>query len=144
MSGQKKFGGKRGKRTKKSTTEEISIKHVPICEENQRYAYVTKMLGGSRLLANSADGKERQCHIPGKFKGKRYWISIGMLVLLNIREYQDNKSDIIYIYNADETKRLQRKGELRCFINNEAPNKATLVFEEEDDPCQVEISIDDL
>ena len=110
---------------------ETGTRRVPVCEEDQRYAYVTKMLGERRLIAKSVDGKERQCHIPGKFKGKRYWVSPGMLVLLNIRDFQDNKSDVIYIYDEYETKCLQKMGELNVFSENDFQNDVeAFVFEE--------------
>ena len=123
---------KTGKRAKKGTTVETGTRQVPVCEENQRYAYVTKMLGGRRLVARSTNGEECQCHIPGKFKGKRNWISPGMLVLLNIRNFQDDKSDVIYIYSEYETKHLQKMGELRAFGENNPQNdEEAFVFEDE-------------
>ena len=55
--------------------------------------------------------------IPGKFKGRKNWITVGMLLLLNIRDFQDDRCDVIYIYNSRESKELQREGKLKGLID---------------------------
>ena len=44
--------------------------------------------------------------------GKKVWVSAGDIVLVGLREYQDDKVDIIHKYNADEARNLKQYGEL--------------------------------
>ena len=59
-------------------------------EDGQEYAQVTRMLGNGRLEAFCFDGVNRLCHIRGKLR-KRVWIGVGDIVLLGLREFQDQK-----------------------------------------------------
>lgn len=54
------------------------------------YAQVTRMLGNGRLEAFCFDGVNRLCHIRGKLR-KRVWIGVGDIILLGLREFQDQK-----------------------------------------------------
>ena len=40
------------------------------------------------------------------------WVSAGDIVLCGLRDYQDEKADIIHKYNADEARNLKTYGEL--------------------------------
>ena len=42
----------------------------------------------------------------------RVWIRAGDLVLVSLRDEDDNKGDIILKYNPDEFRELKKKGEL--------------------------------
>merc|ERR1711937_1001320 len=75
-------------------------------EDGQEYAQVVRMLGNGRLEAMCIDGKTRLCHIRGKMR-KKVWISIGAIVLLGLRDYQDQKADVILKYTADEARSLK-------------------------------------
>lgn len=75
------------------------------------YAQVTRMLGNGRLEAFCFDGVNRLCHIRGKLR-KRVWIGVGDIVLLGLREFQDQKADIILKYDGDEARSLKTYGEL--------------------------------
>merc|ERR1719461_163767 len=55
------------------------------------------------------DGKERLCRIRGKMR-KKFWIGNGDIVLLGLREFQDEKADIIEKYKPDEVRRLKAQG----------------------------------
>merc|ERR1712023_404866 len=57
------------------------------------------------------DGVKRLCHIRGKLR-KRVWIGVGDIVLLGLREFQDQKADIILKYDGDEARSLKTYGEL--------------------------------
>lgn len=48
------------------------------------------MLGNGRLNANCFDGKPRLCHIRGKLR-KKVWINTGDIILIGLRDYQDDK-----------------------------------------------------
>lgn len=80
-------------------------------EEGQEYAQVIKMLGNGRLEAMCFDGNKRLAHIRGKLR-KKVWINQGDIILLSLRDYQDEKGDVILKYTADEARSLKAYGEL--------------------------------
>jgi len=69
------------------------------------------MLGNGRLNAMCMDGTQRMCHIRGKMR-KRVWINVGDIILLGLRDFQDEKADVILKYMADEARALKSYGEL--------------------------------
>uniref|UniRef100_A0A673CH54 Eukaryotic translation initiation factor 4C n=1 Tax=Sphaeramia orbicularis TaxID=375764 RepID=A0A673CH54_9TELE len=79
---------------------------------------VIKMLGNGRLEAMCFDGTKRLCHIRGKLRKKvgnwlsTVWINTSDIILVGLRDYQDNKADVILKYNADEARSLKAYGEL--------------------------------
>lgn len=79
-----------------------------LCAE---YAKVLRMLGNGRLEAYCFDGKTRQCHIRGKMR-KKVWVSAGDIVLVSLRDYQDEKGDVILKYAPDEARQLKALGQL--------------------------------
>ncbi|KAI9795301.1 MAG: Translation initiation factor 1A [Candelina submexicana] len=102
-------GGKnrrRGKNENDNEKRELTFK-----EEGQEYAQVVKMLGNGRLEALCFDGEKRLAHIRGKLR-KKVWINQGDIILLSLRDYQDEKGDVILKYSADEARSLKAYGEL--------------------------------
>ncbi|KAI9695396.1 MAG: Translation initiation factor 1A [Bogoriella megaspora] len=102
-------GGKnrrRGKNENDNEKRELTFK-----EEGQEYAQVLKMLGNGRLEALCFDGTKRLAHIRGKLR-KKVWINNGDIILLSLRDYQDEKGDVILKYSADEARSLKAYGEL--------------------------------
>lgn len=75
------------------------------------YAQVLKMLGNGRLEAQCFDGEKRLAHIRGKLR-KKVWINQGDIVLISLRDFQDDKADVIQKYTADEARSLKQYGEL--------------------------------
>ncbi|PWN91923.1 nucleic acid-binding protein [Acaromyces ingoldii] len=100
------------------------------------------MLGNGRLEAQCFDGEKRLAHIRGKLR-KKVWINQGDIILLSLRDFQDEKADVIQKYTADEARALQKYGELpeTTKINEtdagEGDDEAAIEFaegsEEEDD-----------
>ncbi|KAF0286917.1 Eukaryotic translation initiation factor 1A, X-chromosomal [Amphibalanus amphitrite] len=102
-------GGKnrrRGKNENEADKRELIFK-----EDGQEYAQVAKMLGNGRLEAMCFDGVKRLCHIRGKLR-KKVWINQGDIVLVGLREFQDQKADVILKYNDDEARNLKTYGEI--------------------------------
>tara|TARA_X000000368_G_scaffold418650_1_gene419202 strand:+ start:704 stop:1120 length:417 start_codon:yes stop_codon:yes gene_type:complete len=98
--------GKGGKNFKKAKNyETVDKRQIIYKTEGQEYAIITKMLGNGRCECKCYDGRTRLGHIRGKMH-KRVWISIGDTVLVSLREYQDEKADIIHKYTSEETKTL--------------------------------------
>lgn len=104
--------GKGGKNRRRGKNENESEKRELVFKEDgQEYAQVTKMLGNGRLEALCFDGVKRLCHIRGKLR-KKVWINAGDIILLGLRDFQDNKADVILRYNPDEAMSLRAYGEL--------------------------------
>ncbi|KAI1854254.1 hypothetical protein JX265_000663 [Neoarthrinium moseri] len=147
-------GGKnrrRGKNENDNEKRELTFK-----EEGQEYAQVVKMLGNGRLETLCFDGTKRLGHIRGKLR-KKVWINQGDIILLSLRDYQDEKGDVILKYTADEARSLKAYGELpeSAKINETdtyGPNEdgeCNFEFDEDrdsdsDDAAGKEIEIDDI
>nr|ABY27179.1 eukaryotic translation initiation factor 1A [Perkinsus marinus] len=102
-------GGKnrrRGKGGRGDVKRELEFK-----EDGQEYGQVLKMLGQGRVELQCLDGVKRLGHIRGKM-GKRVWIQIGDIVLASLRDFQDEKCDIILKYNVDEARPLKQHKEI--------------------------------
>lgn len=80
-------------------------------EMGQEYALVTKMLGNGHCECQCYDDVVRLGNIRGKLR-KRVWISVGDVVLCGLRDYQDEKVDIIHKYTPDEVHNLKTMGEI--------------------------------
>ncbi len=97
------------------------------------------MLGNGRLDAQCIDGIKRLCHIRGKMR-KKVWVSTGDIILVGLRDFQDEKADVILKYNADEARSLKAYGELPDNIRvneteagfNEEENENDAFFDFED------------
>jgi len=103
--------GKGGKNRRRGKADGDMKRELTFKEDGQEYAQVTRMLGNGRLEAFCFDGVSRLCHIRGKLR-KRVWIGVGDIVLLGLREFQDQKADIILKYDGDEARSLKTYGEL--------------------------------
>ncbi|KAJ5070852.1 eif-1a [Anaeramoeba ignava] len=97
-------GRKRGKNTAWETKRPLLEK-----EEGQEYAFVEKILGNGRLEAYCYDGKRRLCHIRGAIR-KRVWINQGDHILVTLRDFQDDKADVIHRYTTEEVRELKKMG----------------------------------
>jgi len=112
--------GKGGKNRRRGKNENDDVKReLVLKEDGQSYAQVTRILGNGHLEAfcfDSAGGKKRLCHIRGKLR-KKQWINQGDIILVGLRDYQDDKADVIMKYHADEARELKRMREIPDNIN---------------------------
>jgi initiation factor 1A len=103
------------KKAKVGAVPHPSHPHPTTCHSTHtfptEYAQVIKMLGNGRLEALCFDGEKRLAHIRGKLR-KKVWINQGDIILLSLRDYQDEKGDVILKYSADEARSLKAYGEL--------------------------------
>jgi len=77
------------------------------------YGHVTKILGDCNFTVYCFDGTERLCHIRGSVKrGKDRKVELDGIVLVGLRDFQDNKGDIIYFYTKDQTIILKNMKEI--------------------------------
>lgn len=136
--------GKGGKNRRRGKNEnEGERRELVFKEDGQEYAQVTKMLGNGRLEAQCFDGEKRLAHIRGKMR-KKVWINQGDIILLSLRDFQDDKADVIVKYTADEARNLKAYGELpeNAKINDTdtyGEAEDGIVFDNDD-----EVDIDDL
>lgn len=99
------------------------------------------MLGNGRVEAQCFDGVKRLALIRGKLR-KKVWINQGDIVLLSLREFQDEKADVIQRYNPDEARQLKAYGELP---DTAKINEADANFGgEEDDEVEFDFDIDEV
>eukprot|EP00310_Coccolithus_braarudii_P020892 CAMPEP_0183342826 /NCGR_PEP_ID=MMETSP0164_2-20130417/8866_1 /TAXON_ID=221442 /ORGANISM="Coccolithus pelagicus ssp braarudi, Strain PLY182g" /LENGTH=133 /DNA_ID=CAMNT_0025513523 /DNA_START=25 /DNA_END=426 /DNA_ORIENTATION=+ len=127
-----KSKGKGGKNRRRGKNDSEEKRELILKEDGQEYAQVVRMLGNGRLTAQCFDGKERLCHIRGKMR-KKVWVNQSDIVLIGLRDFQDNKADVILKYSAEEARRLKKLGEL--------PDKATVnqtEKESDDEDCAFE------
>lgn len=132
--------GKGGKNRRRGKNESEGFKReLVIKEEGQEYAQVTKMLGNGRLDATCFDGIKRLAHIRGKMR-KKVWINQGDIILVSLREFQDDQCDVIVKYTPDEARALKSQGELpeHARINEGDP-----YGQGSDDECNFEFDNDD-
>lgn len=58
------------------------------------------------------------------------WIVPGDIILLSLRDFQDDRADVIHKYTADEARNLKTYGELKSdFSINENADGGELCFE---------------
>jgi len=104
--------GKGGKNRRRGKNENEDMKRELVFKEDgQEYAQVIKMLGNGRLEASCFDGVKRLCHIRGKLR-KKVWINQSDIILIGLRDYQDQKADVILKYTPDEARSLKAYGEI--------------------------------
>jgi translation initiation factor 1A len=109
--------GKGGKNRRRGKNENDDVKRELVQkEEGQAYAQVIKMLGNGRLEAMCFDNQKRLCHIRGKLR-KKVWINTTDIILIGLRDFQDEKADVILKYTADEARQLKSKGEIPENVN---------------------------
>ena len=104
----KSKGGNSHKKAKNNSDH--SDKHNMIYKEDgEEYALVDKMVGGARCHITLPDQSTKLAIIRGKLRKRRTWISVGDLVLVSIRDFQEDKCDVIHKYTNGQIQILQRK-----------------------------------
>ena len=84
-------------------------------------------IGNGRLDAFCFDGQKRMCTIRGTLKN-RVWINNGDIILVGLREFGDDKADVILKYYDEEAKELKELGEIPEHIKI---NEGDFGFEED-------------
>ena len=129
--GKNLHGGSKHKRKKNSTT--AKKRELPLAEPGCAYAKVVKMLGNKRLTALCYnDGKERLCKIRKAIK-RNQWISIGDILLIGLRDFQDSKADVLIKYTDDEVSKLLHLKEIPSEVLGEDEDIFTFGVDNDDD-----------
>ena len=98
-------GGRRKRRRRRSKLNR-ERKVLLLKQTGQEYARVIALLGNGKYMAFGHDGKVRECRIRTKIK--RLWLNVNDMVLISLRQFQDEKADIIYKYKPDEIFEIKR------------------------------------
>lgn len=93
-------------------------------ELGQEYAQVTRILGNCRFMCLCLDGKERIGKICGRMKKRCKWMKVAVddIVLVSLRDFDDDNADIILKYDVAQIKKLKKMGLIPESIGN---NKET-------------------
>jgi initiation factor 1A len=107
-------------------------------DNEQEYGRITKALGSGRFMVKlGLKEKEVIGTLRGtmkKYKSKNF-VSLDSIVLVSLRDFQDDTVDIIHVYKSDEIRQLKKKG---AFIDDSLPdingseNTDDICFEFED------------
>lgn len=128
---------KKKKTHKKKITEDIK-RPLIFKDEGQEYCQVEKMLGNARFTGNCFDNKKRLCIIRGTMsKRRKIWIKVGDIVLISLRDYQDDKADVIHLYTPLEVKTLVAYEELPNTIKTD-----TNIEQQEDDDLGIDFDFE--
>ena len=103
----KRRGGKRHSKMKTYSLDDL----IPSKDDNQSYAYVSQKYGDGRYSIMCYDKVTRMGIVAGKLK-KSSRIDKGALVLVSLREFQDDKCDIIYHYTAEDIDKLTKSNNI--------------------------------
>ena len=140
-----KKGGKKTKKHKKvQANPEDRLLVFKDVEQFQEYAQAQKVLGSARFEVYCFDGKTRLATVRGNMR-KKQWVKQGDVILVSLREYEDAKCDIIYLYKPKEVKNLKIYGEIpdtvkvnEDIVDKEDEQDIGIDFEEKDPDEEIE------
>ena len=94
-------------------------------KENEEYAIVIKLLGNCRVSVFTNSGNECIGIIRGSLRkfSKRILIEKGDIVVVSLRDYQNNKVDIVHKFNREQIQSLINEKILAQSIINFYNNK---------------------
>jgi translation initiation factor 1A len=83
---------------------------------DHEYGVITKKLGNGRFAVKlNITNKEVNARVCGKFRHRKAkkanWVDIDSVVLVGLREFQDDIVDIVHVYTPEEVRQLKRDGE---------------------------------
>lgn len=127
---------------KLSQFNKVANNNYNIDLQHEVYAYVIKLLGNCRVLVLCDNGTEAIGVIRGSMRrfNKRVLIETGDILAVSMRDFQDNKVDIVHKYNAEQCKILINNKEIsdtlinaynkisNATLNN--TNEANIIFDD--------------
>lgn len=118
-------GGKKSKQNKNSIV--VQKKELNFSVFGQSYARVTKKLGCKHVECEClVDNKLRKAKLGGGLRVKKIIIDVGNIILVTLRDYQDDYCDIVLKYDNEEVNNLITYGEIPTnFITSN--NKTTII-----------------
>lgn len=116
----------------KKNTPGATKREIPFADDGQLYGQIIKSLGDRRFEIKCVDGKTRLGKLRGKIrKRKKTWVIVNTWVIVALRDFQDDKVDIIEVFDEEEVRRLEIMGEISIGEKSEEINE-NITFEEED------------
>jgi translation initiation factor 1A len=105
---------------KLSQFNKVSNNNYSIDKEYEVFAYVIKLLGNCRALVLCDNGNEAIGVIRGSMRrfNKRVLIETGDIIAVSMRDYQNNKVDIVHKYNMEQCKILINNKEISDTLIN--------------------------
>jgi translation initiation factor 1A len=105
---------------KLSQFNKVSNNNYNIDKEYEVFAYVIKLLGNCRALVLCDNGNEAIGVIRGSMRrfNKRVLIETGDIIAVSMRDYQNNKVDIVHKYNMEQCKILINNKEISDTLIN--------------------------
>ena len=87
-------------------------------DDDQKYAIVQEIMGNGRVKVLCDDNKIRMGRIRGSMRkcGNKVLIERGDMVIVAMRDFEDDKVDVIHKYNYDEGTYLAKEGDLPSVI----------------------------
>lgn len=155
----KNAGGKQAKKLarKNQNNDEHHVSINDISKTNeQEYALIDKVLGGGRFSVITPDNKKRIGISRGRMfsrNGKvkdRSLMTPGNLVLLSLRDFQDDKADILLFYTKEQVDLLIQYSEIdKTFVKsvNDTTDNTNMIddiFDDEKDDMKIDDIWDDI
>ena len=84
---------------------------VRLPRHGEMFGTIEEKLGASRFKIACKDGITRICRIPGRFR-KMFKFKVGDIVIIKPWDIEQDKGDIVFIYNRTQVGWLRRKGYL--------------------------------
>ena len=128
-------GGKKHKRGKK---EGYGTKPLRLKEDGQEYAQITACKGNCRFDVKCFDGTDRIAILCGTMR-KREFVNMKDIVLVSLRDFQDDKCDIIQKYDDTQIHQLKSDKHIPEFIKT---SEETDFCEEIDGGIEFTMNID--
>jgi len=129
-----KVGGKKTKKQASKNGEQFT-RQLLLKEQDQYYGKITKTLGNCRFTLVGVDQKSYIGIARGNMRNK-VWINLDNYVLYTIRDFQEDKVDIIHKYSDDEVRKL--------ISLNEIPEKIDEVNEDTTTNNETDVLFDDI
>lgn len=94
-------GGKNRRKAKGSAINNSFRREILFKDDSSRYAFVVENHGNYHFKVQCDDGAERLGVLRGSMR-KRVWVRRSDIVLVTLRDFQDDKVDIVHKYTSDE------------------------------------------
>jgi len=91
--------------------QNVLEKEFILKEKSEVYGQVIAPLGNNRMSVQCFDNKIRLCIIKGSMR-KKVWILKNDIVLVSLRDFQDDKGDIVHRYDDEDVKKLKNMNEI--------------------------------
>lgn len=120
-----KGGNKTKSKARKNQQYEVKVKYEDcIKSDEQEYAKIIKVNGGGRYELDCFDGIKRLGIARGNIKrnGK---VSLGQIVLVSKRDYQDTKCDLLHFYSIEEVRCLVENGDISSSFSDGMEQSST-------------------